>query len=198
MGLIISLTPNRRKRPSARRRTSLKQRIKGATTLANLDLPFILWRSSRYTSPSFSVPWMRLVLTQWPFKVLHSATNLALRASKSIAQSISCAMANLVVLDVHIWLNLTEIKDANKMALLDKPVSPSGLFGSAVDGFGEHVTAAQNSSQAMCHFLPKRTSYSTALSHPKLAPAPTQPQAKAEPEANQKCLPISQPSGTQP
>lgn len=86
--------------------------------MANLDLPFIWW-SSRYTSPSFSVPRMRLVLTQWPFKELHSATNLALRASKSIAQSISCAMANLVVLDVHLWLNLTEIKDANKDALLD-------------------------------------------------------------------------------
>lgn len=44
-------------------------------------------------------------------------------------------MANLMVLERHLWLNLTEIKDADKTVFLDSPVSPTGLFGSAVDGF---------------------------------------------------------------
>ncbi|MGL5320809.1 MAG: hypothetical protein ACRDAK_08360, partial [Aeromonas veronii] len=51
-------------------------------------------------------------------------------------------MASLVVLERHLWLNLTEIKDQDKMAFLDAPVSPSGLFGPAVEGFTEHFTAA--------------------------------------------------------
>lgn len=44
-------------------------------------------------------------------------------------------MVNLVVLELHLWLNLTEIKDTDKTVFLDSPVSPTGLFGSAVDGF---------------------------------------------------------------
>lgn len=63
------------------------------------------------------------------------------------------AAANLVVLESHLWLNLSEIKDANKTVLLDSPVSASGLFGSVVDGFTECFTVAQKSSQAMRHVL---------------------------------------------
>ncbi|MGL4478496.1 MAG: hypothetical protein ACRCVK_09735 [Aeromonas veronii] len=62
-------------------------------------------------------------------------------------------MASLVVLEQHLWLNLTEIKDQDKMAFLNAPVSPSGLFKPAVEGFTERFTAAQKSSQAMRHFF---------------------------------------------
>ncbi|ROL50005.1 hypothetical protein DPX16_0376 [Anabarilius grahami] len=69
------------------------------------------------------------------FKDLRKATDLALRATKATAQAIGRSMASLVVLERHLWLNLTEIKDLDKTAFLDAPVSPSGLFGSAVEGF---------------------------------------------------------------
>lgn len=46
-----------------------------------------------------------------------STTDLALRATKDTAQAISRAIANLVVLKRHLWLNLTEIKDADRTAL---------------------------------------------------------------------------------
>ncbi|ROL55046.1 hypothetical protein DPX16_20307 [Anabarilius grahami] len=105
------------------------------------------------------------------FRDLHSATDLALRATKATAQAIGRSMASLVVLERHLWLNLTEIKDLDKMAFLDVPVSPSGLFGPAVDGFTERFTAAQKTSQAMRHFLPKRSSSASAVSRPRPAPA---------------------------
>lgn len=38
-----------------------------------------------------------------------------------MAQAISHVMANLVVLERHLWLNLTEIKDADKTVFLDSP-----------------------------------------------------------------------------
>lgn len=63
-------------------------------------------------------------------------------------------MVNLVVLERHLWLNLTEIKDDDKVAYLDSPVSCTGLFGPSMDGFAERFTAAQKSSQAMRHILP--------------------------------------------
>ncbi len=50
---------------------------------------------------------------------------------------------------------LTEIKDADKVPFLDSPVSATGLFGPAVEGYTEHFTVAQKLSQAMQHFLPK-------------------------------------------
>ena len=83
------------------------------------------------------------------FHDLRSATDLALRATKATAQAIGRSMANLVVLERHLWLNLTEIKESDKVAFLDVPVSPSSLFGPAVEGFRERFTAAQKSSQAM-------------------------------------------------
>lgn len=42
------------------------------------------------------------------FKELHTATDLALCATKAIAQLIDKAMANFVVLEHHIWLNLDQ------------------------------------------------------------------------------------------
>lgn len=66
------------------------------------------------------------------------------------AQAIARAMASLVVLECHLWLNLTEIREAGKAAFLDSPVCTTGLFGPALDGsFAERFTAAQKSSQAM-------------------------------------------------
>ncbi len=44
---------------------------------------------------------------------------------------------------------LMEIKYADKVPFLDSPVSPTGLFGPAVEGFAERFTVAQKSSQAM-------------------------------------------------
>lgn len=82
------------------------------------------------------------------FKELHSATDLALRATKMTAQATGRSMPSLVVPERHLWLNLMDIKDADKVPLLDSPVSPTVLFGPAVEGFAETFTTAQKSSQA--------------------------------------------------
>ncbi len=105
---------------------------------------------------------------------LRSGTDLALRATKTTAQAIGRSMASLVVLERHLWLTLTEIKDADRVSFLDAPISTSGLFGPAVEGFAERFTEAQRASQAMQHFLPKRSS-------PAAGTAPTQQPAKPAP-----------------
>ncbi len=86
-------------------------------------------------------------------------------------------MASLVVLERHLWLNLMEMKVTDKVPFFNSPVSPTGLFGPAVEGFAERFTASLKSSQAMRHFLPKCSSSAAASSLPKMAP--TQQPAKA-------------------
>ncbi len=119
-----------------------------------------------------------------------AATDLALCATKTTPQAFRRSMASLVVLERHLWLMLTEIKDADKVPFLDAPISPNGLFGLAVEGFAERFTEAQKLSQAMRHFLPKRSSSTAAPSRPK--PMPTQQPTKPAPAA-----PAAQPVKTQ-
>ncbi len=59
------------------------------------------------------------------------------------------------MLERHVWLTMTEMKEADKVPFLDAPVSSGCLFGPAVEGFAECFTEAQKSSQVMQHFLPK-------------------------------------------
>ncbi len=110
--------------------------------------------------------------------------------TKTTAQAIGRSMASLVVFERHLWLTLTEMKDADKIPFLDSPVSPTGLFGPAVEGLVERFTAAQKSSQAMRHFLPKRSSSAAGSSRPRSVPTPqlakpappaTQPEPKPAP-----------------
>ncbi|XP_016105062.1 paired box protein Pax-1-like [Sinocyclocheilus grahami] len=76
------------------------------------------------------------------------------------------------------------------MAFLDSPVSPKGLFGPAVDRFAERFSEAQKTSQALCHFLPKRSGPAAASRQKNPATQPTkpaqpQPQRKSEPGLQQ-------------
>lgn len=90
------------------------------------------------------------------FKDLRAATDFALKATKKTAQAIGRSMGYMVVLHRHLWLTLTELKDADRRALLNAPVSPSGLFGDAVEAIAERFSEAQKRSRAMNHFLPRR------------------------------------------
>ncbi len=107
---------------------------------------------------------------------LRSMTDLALRATKATAQAIGRSMSSLIMLECHLWLTITEMKEAVKVPFLDTQLSSGSLFGPAVEGFAECYTEAQKTSQAMRHFLSKCTSSSSATSRPR--PAPTQQTAK--------------------
>ncbi len=106
---------------------------------------------------------------------LRSMTDLALRTTKTTAQAIWHLTSSLIMLERHLWLTMTEMKEADKVPFLHTPVSSGSLFGPAVEGFAERFTEAQKSSQCR-HFLPKRTCSSSASSRPR--PAPTQQTAK--------------------
>ncbi len=129
-----------------------------------------------------------MILDSAALRDMRSVTDLALHATKATAQAIGRLMYILIVLERHLWLTMTAMKEADKVPFLEAPVSSSSLFGPAVDGFAERFMEAQKSSQAMRHFLPKRTSFSSASSRPRpvptAKPTPTTPEPRT-PEGRQ-------------
>ncbi len=64
---------------------------------------------------------------------LRRATYLSLRTANETSKSIGRSMAALVATEIHLWLNLSNIKGKDKNFLMNAPISPSGLFGDAVN-----------------------------------------------------------------
>ncbi len=93
---------------------------------------------------------------------LRTATDFALRATKVTARSLGKAMSTMVVQERHLWLNLAEMKDADKARFLDAPISQGGLFGDTVEGFAQQFSAVQQQTEAIQHILPRRDAPSTA------------------------------------
>lgn len=54
--------------------------------------------------------------------------DLALQATKFMAWSLGQVISTMIVLDLHLWLNLAEMRDTDKVHLLDAPVLQSGLL----------------------------------------------------------------------
>ncbi len=54
---------------------------------------------------------------------LRAATDLALRATKVIAQSLGRAMSTFVIQEHHLWLCLTDMKEQEKVQFLNAPMS---------------------------------------------------------------------------
>ncbi len=104
-------------------------------------------------------------LTPEAVKELRRATDLALRATKHTACAVGCSMAASVAAECHLWLNLTEIREREKVFLLDAPILQSGLFGEAVSAVVDKFRSAKAQSAALKQFMPRRSrDYSTPSS----------------------------------
>ncbi len=64
---------------------------------------------------------------------LRRTADLALRATKGTAHAIGRSMAALVAAERHLWLTLSDIREKDRVFLLDAPLAPSGLFGDTVE-----------------------------------------------------------------
>ncbi|KAL0170944.1 hypothetical protein M9458_035540, partial [Cirrhinus mrigala] len=87
---------------------------------------------------------------------LRRATDLSLRTTKQASCSIARSMAAMVAAERHLWLNLTGIKDMDKIFLLDAPVSSSGLFANSVNSVVTRIREAKRHAEAFDQFLPHR------------------------------------------
>lgn len=74
--------------------------------------------------------------------------------TKVTAQSLGQTMSTLVVQERHLWLNLAEIRDDDKVHFLDSSISQASLFGNAVENFAQQFSAVQQQTEASKHILP--------------------------------------------
>ncbi len=91
---------------------------------------------------------------------LRRTADLSLRATKETARAIGRSMAALVAAERHLWLTLSDIKDRDRIFLLDAPLSPSGLFGDAVDTVVDRHQEAGRQAAAFRRFSPSTLSNS--------------------------------------
>ncbi len=64
---------------------------------------------------------------------LCKTADLPLRATNETARAIGWYKAALVAVERHLWLTLSDIKDCDRVLLLDAMLSPSRLFHDVVD-----------------------------------------------------------------
>ncbi len=65
-------------------------------------------------------------------------------------------MSTLVVQERHLWLNLADMCEPDKVRFLNSPVCQAGLFGDVVENFAQQFSAAQKQTEAIEHILPQQ------------------------------------------
>ncbi len=79
---------------------------------------------------------------------IRRAIDLSLRATKENAKAIGRSMAALVITERHLWLTLSQLNNRDRAFLLNAPVSPSGLFGGAVNSVVDRFQEAKKQAAA--------------------------------------------------
>ncbi len=88
---------------------------------------------------------------------LRRTADLSLRATKETARAIGRSMAAMVAAERHLWLTLSDMKNKDRVCLLDAPLSSSGLFGDAVNSVVDRFQEASKQAAAFRRFLPRRS-----------------------------------------
>ncbi len=66
-------------------------------------------------------------------------------------------MAAMVAAERHLWLTLSDMKEKDRVVLMDAPLAPSGLFGDAVNSVVDRFQEASKQAAAFQRFLPRRS-----------------------------------------
>lgn len=64
-------------------------------------------------------------------------------------------MSALLIQEHHLWLNMAEMKEAEKVTFLNAPISQAGLFGDTVEDFSQHFLVVRKQIEAIKHILPQ-------------------------------------------
>ncbi|KAK9958512.1 hypothetical protein ABG768_010626 [Culter alburnus] len=92
-------------------------------------------------------------LTQEEVKERRRATDLVLHAPSFHQATMHQVM---VAVKCHLWLNITEIREKEKVFLLGDPISHSGLFGEVVNSVVDKFNTAETQSAVLKQFMPRR------------------------------------------
>ncbi len=63
----------------------------------------------------------------------------------------------MVAAERHLWLTLSDMKEKDRVVLMDAPLAPSGLFGDAINSVVDRFQEASKQAAAFQRFLPRRS-----------------------------------------
>ncbi|KAI2667130.1 Transposon Ty3-G Gag-Pol polyprotein [Labeo rohita] len=115
--------------------------------------------------------------------------DLALRATKETARAIGRSMAALVAAERHLWLTLSDMKEKDRVFLLDAPLSPSGLFGDSVNSVVDRYQEARKQAAAFQRFLPLRHPAREAAGREQPRPSTSSSYRDAQKQSVATCTP---------
>ncbi len=102
--------------------------------------------------PAERARWGRANQFEW----CRRTTDLAPRATKETAHAIGRPMAALVAVERHLWLTLSDMKEKDRVFLMDATLAPSGLYGNTVNSDVDRYQEARKQAAAFQRFLPRR------------------------------------------
>lgn len=120
-------------------------------------------------------------------------TDLCLRLHRCAVQACGRAMGVMVTQERARWLSLSSLSHREKTELLDVPVDPKGLFGSAVAAMQKRCEEKKKEGEALQLCLPRKVPLTPAAPR-QLPPRPASRQAYRIPKRSMQ----PQPQGTAP
>ncbi|KAK5918339.1 hypothetical protein CgunFtcFv8_003112 [Champsocephalus gunnari] len=85
-----------------------------------------------------------------------AVTDICLRVQRCAVQATGKAMGIMVVQERARWLNLTNLPDREKEDVLDMPIVPEGIFGSALASMQRRCESKKKEDEALHLCLPRR------------------------------------------
>lgn len=67
-------------------------------------------------------------------------------------------MSMLVALELHLWRNLAEMREVDKVFFLDAPISQGGLFSNIIKDFAQQFSVVKKETEVIKHILPRLAS----------------------------------------
>lgn len=107
-----------------------------------------------------------------------TVSDICLRVQRCAVQAMGKCMAMLVLQERARWLNLTNLSDKEREDILDMPVVPEGIFGSALASMQQRCEAKKREDEALQLCLPRKVPAAQTTSRAKM------PQAGLRPDSN--------------
>lgn len=85
-----------------------------------------------------------------------TVSDICLRVQRCAVQAVGKCMAMLVLQERARWLNLTNLSDKEREDILDMPVVPEGIFGSALASMQQRCEAKKRDDEALQLCLPRK------------------------------------------
>lgn len=121
---------------------------------------------------------------------LRTGTDLTLGAAKVMVRAMGRTMSTLVVQERHLWLNLAQMRDAEKVRFLNASILQGGLCGDVIEDFSHQFSEVKKQTETIWNILsrldpatyrPLRSRAAFASHQPQLSLAPAPVQAPPTP-----------------